>query len=884
MKTWNHTKLKLGLVSPLVATLLVGGLAPTAHGTTGELPSHVATQTLSGTVYDIKGTNVNYPTQEEIKAYYTTNLISSAQSQSNTFKVEPSFSPTYQGGFLSDTSLRNGLQTANWIRYIAGIDFDLDMSVAYSQLAQDSSYVLALLNSGLTHSPTRPSQLADSSYDSLYNSGYKGASSSNIAMSTGSQANLYSMLVNQWMNDGDSSNIEVVGHRRWVLNPSMGAIGFGAVTSDNKTYGSMYAFDTSNTSASYTGVAWPAQNMPVSLFDSDFPWSFSVGKSVSTATVKLTRLNDGKVWDFSSKDKDKDGKYFNINNDGYGQVGCIVFRPDPDDISYQDGDMFLVEIDGAVTASYCVTFFDIDDVVEANRYLSPSSTPSSVTLSVGDDVLVEDDDEPEDDVVEEDLEADASGEVEPDDDEEFSLSRPTMTITVKEDQTLTTGVSSGVTWTSSNSSVAHVTSSGKVTGMAVGTATITATYNGEKQTCFVTVNATPSYVPVLSVSLNKQSLALDKGDSGSLTGTVSPSHATAHSMTWRSSDTTVATVDNTGKVTAVGGGTAIITATTQDGGKTDSCIVTVTAPLVSASDFSDVSTSHWFHAPVQFALEEGIMSGMGNNRFAPDEQTQRAMILTMLYSLAGKPSNDGVSGFSDVPSTAYYAQPIAWAKAEGIISGSGNYYPEANISREEICLILYKYAQTQTDWNTTSFPSATFSDSSAISSSASSAVAWCSYQGVVSGKNDNQFAPKDNATRAEIATMFQKFMTMEPKEGEEFQYENGYWVLESPTEDFKTWFLLFRPIDQDSFSIKGGYYASEYYMDAVAQGADMKSVGSGEVEVPFLDNKNLDLGKQTLSIFTADQGSSIIEYNDLRYRFVGETYEDLEEYIIEILK
>ena len=149
-----------------------------------------------------------------------------------------------------------------------------------------------------------------------------------------------------------------------------------------------------------------------------------------------------------------------------------------------------------------------------------------------------------------------------------------------------------VKWTSSNTKVATVSSSGKVTAVANGNTIITATAadgSGKKDICAVTVNIpkpadptptpTPSVVKVNSVSLNQSSLSLTKkGQTAQLSASVSPSNATNKSVTWSSSNSNVATVNN-GVVTAVGNGSATITATAADGsGKRASCSVTVNIP------------------------------------------------------------------------------------------------------------------------------------------------------------------------------------------------------------------------------------------------------------------------------------------------------------------
>ena len=145
-----------------------------------------------------------------------------------------------------------------------------------------------------------------------------------------------------------------------------------------------------------------------------------------------------------------------------------------------------------------------------------------------------------------------------------------------------------VTWTSSDPSVAAVDQSGTVTAKKAGTATITATADGKSATCTVTVTA--ATVPVTGVTLNKTSTSLYVGDTETLTPTITPDNATNKDVTWTSSDSTVATVDQNGLVTALARGTAVITATTADSGKTASCTVTVSR-YSSGGGSSSSSTS-----------------------------------------------------------------------------------------------------------------------------------------------------------------------------------------------------------------------------------------------------------------------------------------------------
>ncbi|WP_056928778.1 leucine-rich repeat protein [Candidatus Symbiothrix dinenymphae] len=137
-----------------------------------------------------------------------------------------------------------------------------------------------------------------------------------------------------------------------------------------------------------------------------------------------------------------------------------------------------------------------------------------------------------------------------------------------------------VTWSNRNTAVATVSNSGLVTAVAVGTDTITVTTADGvfTATCVVTVN-----IPVTDVTLNKATASLSIGDTEPLTATIAPTDATNKNVTWNSSDMNVATVDNTGLVTAVAAGTADITVTTEDGSKTATCVVTVSIPVTDVT-------------------------------------------------------------------------------------------------------------------------------------------------------------------------------------------------------------------------------------------------------------------------------------------------------------
>lgn len=292
-----------------------------------------------------EGINVEYRTKKQIRNFVKKHGFNIYGEIS--YSDKPSVkSSSYKPGKLKKSSLKDGLNAVNTIRYVAGLSADVKLNSSYNEKCQAAALVNAA-NNRLSHYPTKPSGMSKS----LYELGKEGASSSNLAMTSWSTCLSYG-VVNQWMEDSDSSNIDRIGHRRWILNPSMKETGFGYVNN----YSSMYVFNYSGEKGQY-GVAWPAQNTPVEYFSNSTAWSISMGDNVDISKVKvtLTRKKDGKKWTFSNKKSDG---YFNVNNDGYGQRGCIIFRPE--DIEINPKDSYKVKITGLKQKVYYeVNFFKL---------------------------------------------------------------------------------------------------------------------------------------------------------------------------------------------------------------------------------------------------------------------------------------------------------------------------------------------------------------------------------------------------------------------------------------------------------------------------------------------------------------------------------------------
>lgn len=347
----------------LLAAILACGLAPFLPGGLQDASAQEQGREASARS---SGVGVAYRSQSDIESYFARNgiTVSELLDTPSTFAVRPSATAPYQLGELSQTTLGQALSVLNAVRYTAGLDATVVLDDEYNELAQAGALVNAANDTGLSHYPKKPVGMESG----LYQLGYDGASRSNLSsrgFSPSTAPSLCESIVGGWLEDTGASNLQAVGHRRWMLNPAMGKTGFGvAQAADGTGYLAMYAIDSSNGAASQDGVPWPAQTTPVELFGEDSPWSFSVDEDFDESDVRVTlvRERDNKTWLFSSGRSDG---HFAVSNDvgsRYGRGGCVIFRPDGAG-SYRDGDSYEVTIEGIPggTIEYTVDFFCLEE-------------------------------------------------------------------------------------------------------------------------------------------------------------------------------------------------------------------------------------------------------------------------------------------------------------------------------------------------------------------------------------------------------------------------------------------------------------------------------------------------------------------------------------------
>ena len=176
--------------------------------------------------------------------------------------------------------------------------------------------------------------------------------------------------------------------------------------------------------------------------------------------------------------------------------------------------------------------------------------------------------------------------------------------------------------------------------------------------------------------------------------------------------------------------------------------------------FADVSGSDWFYNDVRYVYEKGIMDGTGADRFSPNAPLTRAMIVTILYRMAGSPAMSGVSDFKDVDSNKWFAKAVAWAAANGIVNGygSGLFGPNDPVTREQLAAILYRYAVYGGMTAVTLEENlGSFADTAQLSAYAIQAMNWAVGQGLINGSGSN-LVPKAQATRAQVAAIIHRYL------------------------------------------------------------------------------------------------------------------------------
>ena len=326
-------------------------------------------------------------------------------------------------------------------------------------------------------------------------------------------------------------------------------------------------------------------------------------------------------------------------------------------------------------------------------------------------------------------------------------------------------------WSSNNKEIAEVSNNGTVTAKALGTATITATVGSYTATCEVTVA-----VPVTGVSLDKATMSLTAGSTGTLTATITPENATNKNLTWTSDNEAVVAVSD-GVVSAVAAGTANITVTTADGGKTATCVVTVTRRSSSSSRPSYPITTPdktengsvtvtpksakrgsivtiTVTPDVGYVLDELTVTDKDGKELSLTKKSDTEYTFVMpagkveITPSFVKQAEEPSRVFVDVKTGDYFYDAVQWAVGKGITNGTSaeTFSPEDPCTRAQIVTFL---------WRAAGSPVVNYAmDLSDVAGDAyyAEAVRWALSEGITTGTSADQFSPDATCTREQAVT------------------------------------------------------------------------------------------------------------------------------------
>jgi len=261
-------------------------------------------------------------------------------------------------------------------------------------------------------------------------------------------------------------------------------------------------------------------------------------------------------------------------------------------------------------------------------------------------------------------------------------------------------------------------------------------------------------------------------------------------ITWSSSNKAV--ISDTGTVTrptyGVGNQTVTLTATVTCGNATDTVTFTLTViaqpytspyippatttppdttvpdnntPLSWSNPYTDVVDTDWFYAAVQYVTESGLMIGTAADKFSPGVTMTRAMLVTVLWRLEGKPEVEGLyADFADVVQGSWYEAAVGWAAKNEIVLGfpEGFFKPDDPVTREQAVTILYRYSEFKGLDVSASADLSKFTDMDDISDWALDAMKWAVAVGIIEGRTPTTTVPQGTSTRAEIAMIFKRYI------------------------------------------------------------------------------------------------------------------------------
>ena len=233
--------------------------------------------------------------------------------------------------------------------------------------------------------------------------------------------------------------------------------------------------------------------------------------------------------------------------------------------------------------------------------------------------------------------------------------------------------------------------------------------------------------------------------------------------TWASSNAALATVNKNGRVSARAAGSVTITASA--GELSAEQVIRISGENADmpeddvSEQYEDVYPDKWYTPGVEYCVENGLMTGVSKTMFDLTSFVNRAMVVTTLWAMEGKPEPKGTKSFSDVPQGRYFTKAVQWAAEKEIVTGhvGGVYKPFDAVSRQQLVTIMYQYARMH-EWDSQASGSlAPYADQAAISGYGVLPFRWAVGHGLISGRTETQLAPREAVMRSELATILMRF-------------------------------------------------------------------------------------------------------------------------------
>ena len=221
-------------------------------------------------------------------------------------------------------------------------------------------------------------------------------------------------------------------------------------------------------------------------------------------------------------------------------------------------------------------------------------------------------------------------------------------------------------------------------------------------------------------------------------------------------DLTAWSLAEDGTISAVGG-----TLDAQQQTYTFDVVSGVTA--IARFPFTDVPAGSWYYGAAAYAYNNGLFAGTTATTFAPDMTMTRAMLVSVLWRLAGEPAPKGTNTFDDVPDGTWYTDAVTWAAENGVVAGIGNgrFDPSSSVTREQTAVILFNYAHSKGYDVSARADLSVFPDAGSVSDWAQSALAWANASGLISGAvrgTQTILDPQGSASRAQVAMILMGYV------------------------------------------------------------------------------------------------------------------------------